>query len=152
LKEEKHMHVPKSILLLMTGAMSGVAFVLSCGDNLSAKANADAAIDAPQVPDAVPTCDCPAAEPPLAGRFMVVGNTRPIPANDTGAQSAVCPVGAQLISGSCTTDNPSTLFNVALRESGFKDSTPREWLCSFRNNEPVPVTIRVSVICLEPTP
>jgi hypothetical protein len=100
----------------MTGAASGIAFVLSCGDNLSVQANADAAIDAPKVPDAAPICDCPAAEPPLAGRFVVVSLTRTIAANNTGARSAVCPAGSQLISGSCTTDNPTTLFDVTLRE------------------------------------
>jgi hypothetical protein len=146
------MHVARSILLLMTGAASGVAFVLSCGDNLSVKADADAAIDAPKVPDATPACDCPAAEPPLAGRFVVVTNTQIIAANGTHTQSALCPVGSQLISGSCTTDNPTTIFDVTLRESGAKQSPPVEWLCSFRNNEPVPVTIRASVTCLKPMP
>ena len=57
------MHVARSLLLLRTGAISGIAFVLSCGDNLSVRA--DAAIDALKAPDAAPICDCPAAEPPL---------------------------------------------------------------------------------------
>ena len=146
------MHVARSILLLMTGAASGIASVLSCGDNLSVQANADADIDAPKVPDAAPACDCPAAEPPLTGRFVVVSLTQVIAANAFGGQSAACPVGSQLISGSCTQDLVNPVPNLTLRQSGFYEIAPREWVCSFRNNEPFPVTIRASVICLKPTP
>jgi hypothetical protein len=147
------MHVARSILLLMTGAASGIAFVLSCGDNLSVQANADAAIDAPKVPDAAPTCDCPAAEPPLAGRFVVVSQTLTIAANDFGGQAALCPVGSQLLSGSCTQDLLNPYRNLTLQQSGFFDIAPGgSWFCWFRNNEPFPVTIRVSVTCLKQAP
>jgi hypothetical protein len=145
------MHVARSVLLLMTGATSGVAFVLSCGDNLSLKASADAAIDAPKALDA-PTCDCPPAEPPLAGRFVVVSNTRTIAANAFSGQSASCPEGSQVISGSCTQDLLNPIPNLTLRSSGFFEGFERDWFCEFRNNEPFPVTIRVSVICLKSTP
>lgn len=146
------MHVARSILLLMTGAASGIVFVLSCGDNLSVKANADAAVDAPKVPDATPTCDCPAAEPPLAGRFVTVSNTLIIAANNIGIQSALCPAGSQLISGSCTQDLLNPVPNLTLQQSGFFEIAPPEWFCMFRNNEPFPVTIRASAICLNPAP
>ena len=65
------MHIAKSILLLLSGATAGIAFVISCGDNwhLSADAAVDATADAPKTPDAAPVCDCPAAEPPIAGRL-----------------------------------------------------------------------------------
>jgi hypothetical protein len=145
------MHVARSILLLMTGTASGIAFVLSCGDNLGAKANADAAVDAPKAPDA-PNCDCPEAEPPLAGRFVVVSNTQTIPANAFLGQAAACPVGSQLISGSCTQDLPNPFRNLTLLQSGFYEIPPRSWFCWFRNNEPFPVTIRASAICLNPAP
>jgi hypothetical protein len=125
--------------------------VLSCGDNLSVKANADAAIDALKAPDAA-TCDCPAAEPPLAGRFVVVSQTRTIPANDFNISSVVCPGGSQLISGSCTQDLINPYRNLTLQQSGFFENTPNEWDCWFRNNEPFPVTIRSSAICLKSTP
>jgi hypothetical protein len=146
------MRAARPILLLMTGAASGIAFVLSCGDNLSVKANADAAVDAPKVPDADPPCDCPAAEPPLAGRFVTVSNTLTIAANNFGGQGAACPVGSQLISGSCTQDVLDLVRNLTLQQSGFFEIAPREWFCWFRNNEPFPVTIRVSVTCLNPAP
>jgi hypothetical protein len=144
------MHIARSVLLLMTGAVSGIAFVLSCGDNLSVRA--DAAIDAPKAPDAAPICDCPAAEPPLAGRFVVVNQTQVIAAMALGGQSALCPEGSRLISGSCTQDLVNPIPNLTLRQSGFYAIAPREWFCDFRNNEPFPVTIRASAICLQPAP
>ena len=144
------MHIARSILLLMTGMASGIAFVLSCGDNLGV--NADAAIDAPKPPDATTACDCPAAEPPLAGRFVMVSNTRTIAGNDFSIQDAVCPAGAQLISGSCTQDLLNPYRRLTLEQSGFFEIAPNEWVCWFRNNEHTPVTIRVSALCLKPAP
>ena len=146
------MHIARSILLLMTGVVSGIAFVFSCGDNLSVKANADAAIDALKTSDAAPICDCPAAEPPLAGRLIVVSTTRTIPANFPSGTSAVCPEGSQLISGSCTQDLVNPVPNITLQQSGFFEPPSREWSCSFHNNEPFPVTVRASVTCLKPAP
>ena len=144
------MHVAKSILLLLSGATAGIAFVISCGDNLHL--SADAAIDAPKIADAAPVCDCPAAEPPLAGRFVVFSQLRVIAGNDTSTQGVECPAGMQLISGSCTTDFINPIRNVTLQQSGFFEMPPAAWNCMFRNNEATPVTIRVSVICLRPTP
>jgi hypothetical protein len=146
------MHVASSILLLVAGAGSGIAFVLSCGDDLSAKANADTAIDSPKAPDAAPTCDCPPFEPPIAGRIVVVNQTLTIAGNRPGRQSAVCPVGSQLFSGSCSQDLLNPVRNITLQESGFFEFPPREWTCSFHNNESSPVAIRVSIICLKPMP
>ena len=143
------MYVAKSILLLLSGATAGIAFVLACGDNLHL--SADAAIDTPKTADAAPVCDCPAAEPPLAGRFVVFSQLQVIAGNDTSLQSVACPVGTQLISGSCTTDFINPIRDVTLQQSGFY-GPPSGWNCFFRNNEATPVTIRVSVICLKPTP
>jgi len=144
------MRVARSILLLMTGAASGIVFVLSCGDNLSVKANADAAVDAPKAS----TCDCPAAEPPLAGRFVRIHETSSM--NLGGGllvQSAHCPVGSQLISGSCTQNEINPYRQLTLEQSGFYGESSNEWWCFFRNSQPqVEITIRVSVICLEPAP
>lgn len=144
------MHIARSILLLITGSISGIAFVLSCGDNLAIKA--DAAIDAPKAPDAAQTCDCPAAEPPLAGRFVTISNTRDIPANDFLINSAYCPIGSRLISGSCTQDLLNPYRHLTLEQSGFFEAYPNEWVCQFRNHENTPVTIRVTVTCLKPAP
>jgi len=153
------MHVARSVLLLMTGAASGIALVLSCGDNLSVKAIADAAVDAPKVADAAPnvsdaapTCDCPTAEPPLAGRIVTISQLRTIPANDFSGQSAVCPMGSLLITGSCTQDPLNPYRNLTLQQSGFFPPYTTEWVCWFRNNESSPVTVRVSILCLKPMP
>jgi len=143
------MHITKSVLLLACGVIIGIALVISCGDDLTGKV--DAAVDVPKL-DAAPVCDCPAAEPPLAGRFVVVSQTQIIAGNDTGGQGAVCPTGAQLISGSCTTDLINPVRNVTLQQSGFFDNGAGGWACLFRNNEATPVTIRASIICLKPMP
>jgi hypothetical protein len=137
-------------LTWITGLSSGIALVLSCGDNLSVQANADAAIDIAKTPDAPPTCDCPATEPPLTGRFIVITSTRTLPANGTSANSALCPVDSQPIFGSCTTDQLNPSRNVTLRQAGFFEFSPREWLCFYRNHEGIPVTYRTSAVCLKP--
>lgn len=142
------MRVFSSFVLLVAGMLAGVAFVVSCGDDAPGRADA-AAVDAPAV-DATPMCDCPAAEPPLTDRFVVVTNTQVIPANDRGVQSASCPSGSQIMSGSCTTAAINPVRDVTLQQSGFYDVT-REWVCFFRNNEATPVTIKASAICLLPT-
>jgi hypothetical protein len=128
----------------------GIAFVLSCGDNLTVKPNADAAIDAARAPDAVPVCDCPAAEPPLAERFVVVSRTRTIAANARSTNAAPCPVGSRPVFGSCTMDLLDPIRNVTLEQAGFFEISPQDWACYFRNNENTPVTLRASVICLKP--
>jgi hypothetical protein len=133
----------------MIGVSSGIASVLSCGDNLGIKADPDAAIDAAKAPDAALTCDCPPTEPPFAGRFRVVSNTRTIDANDTTVQSAPCPLDTLPLFGSCTTDLLNLSRNVTLRESGFFHFVPTEWFCSFRNHENVPVTIRATAVCFK---
>lgn len=83
---------------------------------------------------------------------MTVSLTRTIPANDFGGQTALCPAGSRLISGSCTQDLPNPYRNLTLQQSGFFEIAPPEWVCWIRNNEPVPVTIRASAICLKPAP
>jgi hypothetical protein len=149
---ERIVRVAKALLLVLMGAIAGSVFVLSCGDNWHFAT--DAAIDVPQVIDALPACDCPAVEPPLAGRFVVYSNLRYIPGNDYGSQSVGCPVGMGMLqlSGSCTSDLSDPLQNMTLWRSGATDDLLSGWLCDFRNHDPTPVTMRVSVICLKPAP
>jgi len=143
------MQVAKSLLLLLTGGAAGIAFVLSCGDNLHL--GADAAVDAPRTVDAAPVCDCPAAEPPLAGRFVKISNVRTLPANGRTSQSVACPAGARLIMGSCRLDTAS-LYNVVLEQSGLPPAGTEGWDCMFRNNESVAIDFRTTAICLLPAP
>jgi hypothetical protein len=61
-------------------------------------------------------------------------------------------VGSHAIAGSCTTDVSTPIRDVTLMHAGIIDVPPSLWLCWFRNNEPTPVTIRVTVLCLKPPP
>jgi hypothetical protein len=131
------MRVTSSAASLVAGLLAGFVLVLSCSDD--SPGNVDAA-----------TCDCPASEPPLAGRIMVVDQTQVIAANSRGLQGAVCPEGALRLSGSCTTADSSPLRDVTLEQGGFYQDTPRSWNCFFKNNEAAPVTIKASVVCLMP--
>lgn len=141
------MYSAKSILSLMCGVITGIVLVISCGDNF--RIQSDAANDTPMI-DAVPTCDCPITEAPLAGRFVVVSQLQVVPANNSTGQGALCPLGSHVISGSCTTDVPNPVRNVTLQQSGAYDMPPSAWHCEFQNHEDTPVTIRVSVLCLKP--
>lgn len=125
------MRVPSSLMIL-------ALLVLSCGD------------DSPGQVDAA-TCECSAAEPPIAGRMVVVDQTQIIAANGRGGQGAKCPQGGLRLSGSCTTADLNPLRDVTLEQSGFYDATDLiGWNCKFRNNEATPVTIKVTVVCLMP--
>jgi hypothetical protein len=131
------MHVTFSASLIVRIA-AGTIFILSCGD------------DSPSQVDAA-TCDCPAAEPPIAGRIMVVDQVQTIAANNRGGQSAKCPEGALRLSGSCTTATINPGRDVTLEQSGFYDASDHvAWNCLFKNNEAAPVTIKASVTCLLP--
>jgi hypothetical protein len=125
------------------GAAFGVGFVLSCSDN------------SPRRTDAA-TCDCPASEPPLAGRFVTVSGGITIPPNVVDGGGVVCPAGSQLITGSCTTTilNDPGVANLVLLESGSFDppAIPTSWHCEFKNNGATPVDVKATVICLKPGP
>ena len=130
------MRVNSSLVSLIAGMFAGVLLVLSCGDD--SPGNADAA-----------TCDCPAAEPPLAGRIMIIDQTRTIDAGSRGLAATACPQGALRLEGSCTTATINPNRNVTLEQSGFYGGLT-EWNCEFKNNEATPVTIKASVVCLMP--
>jgi hypothetical protein len=136
----------KSILLVMSGALTGITFVISCGDNW--RPATEAAIDAPTVTDAPTVCDCPAAEPPLAGRFVWSSGYIDLQANARHSARVFCPVGMQLIWGSCTIVNVTTTTDVTLKQSGFLDDPPTGWRCSYQNNDPVMYLGEVAVLCL----
>jgi hypothetical protein len=130
------MRIASSVSLLLAGMLAGIVLVLSCSDDSPGKADAA-------------TCDCPAAELPIAGRLMRFSNTRTIDPGSVNGNSASCPQGGLLISGSCTNNNASSLPDLTLQRSGF-DNDEQGWSCYFKNNEAVPVTIKVTAICLMP--
>jgi hypothetical protein len=130
------MRITSSVALLLAGMLAGIVLVLSCSDDSPGKADAA-------------TCDCPAAEPPIAGRIMRFSNTRTIAAGSANGQGAACPQGAILLSGSCT-NNESTGPDLTLKQSGSYDDASQGWSCDFKNNSAVPVTIKATAICLMP--
>lgn len=129
------MNIAKSCGLIVAGMVAGAMLVISCSD------------DSPGTADAA-TCDCPAAEPPLAGRIEAVTGTQEIPPNGIGGQSTQCPDGSVFLSGGCGTPDGSSP-DILLRQSA-PSTTGRGWFCQFRNNENVPVTIQASAYCLVP--
>ena len=130
------MRITSSFALLLAGMLAGVVLVLSCGDDSPSKADAAA-------------CDCPTAEPLIAGRIKRFSNTQTIAADSTGYRSAGCPQGGLLLSGSCT-NNESSGPDLTLQQSGSYDDNQQGWECSFKNNSAVPVTIKATAICLLP--
>lgn len=139
------MKLTTSILMILAGVVAGVTFVVSCSDDSPGKA--DAAV-----------CDCPAAELPLAGRFVVVETTRTLAGSEVGSLQAECPTGAQLISGSCTQagTGPALTPDVRLTESGFYRNPSSQlitfWSCTFQNSSTAARDFRVQAMCLKPTP
>lgn len=130
------MKITQTITLLSVGAAFGIGTILSCGDN------------APRL-DAG-TCDCPAGEPPIAGRLVVLeGIPRVIEAGGQGFAGAACTPGLQFLSGTCTNDPPTSIEDITLQQFGF-DKTNFGWLCDFKNNKTVPVSVKATVLCLKP--
>jgi hypothetical protein len=141
----------EKIKLVALGAALAVGAILACDKNVMVAS--DAALDAP-VPDAKVACDCPPAEPPLAGRYEVVSNTDTVQPGAIGGQGVGCPTGTLLISGGCR-NTISSIQKMVLLENGpvaapGAGAPPRSWSCSFQNNDVVAVTYRVSAICLRP--
>jgi len=130
------MRITSSVILLLAGMLAGIVLVLSCGDDSPGKADAA-------------TCDCPAAELPIAGRLKRFSNTRIVGPNSVSAEGAACPQGGLLVSGSCTNETSSGP-DLTLQQSGFYADTDQGWGCWFKNNSAAPVTIKVTAICLMP--
>ena len=126
------------LVALSAGVLAGIALVLSCSDD--SPGHADAA-----------SCECPAAEAPIAGRITIVQQTFVVSANARGGIEGGCAPGATMLTGSCTTDTVNPLRDVTLEQSGFY-AQENGWYCRFKNNEAAPVTVKVSIRCLNPAP
>jgi len=125
----------KTAITLLIGAIAGAALVLACSD------------DAPPAADAAEVCDCPAAEPPLAGRIILSPEaTVTIAANSRSGTLAGCPDGGTLIGGSCQL----TSGRATLEQSWANLNGAPAWDCSWENNEPGEATGSVKAICLMP--
>ena len=131
------MRFANSIFMLCTGAIIGVLLVLSCGDDSIRRADAgDAA-----------SCNCPAAEPPLASRIAEVIKPLTLPANSMDqVQSVACPLNALVFTGGCSA-NVGQLPNIILEQSYTEGIG---WTCVWRNPSNADVPVRAIVRCLMP--
>lgn len=125
-----------SLALLVVGVVGGVALVVACSDD--SPTDADAAV-----------CDCPAAEPPLAGRIVTVRVSEPITAGSSGVASAACPSGSTILGGACEV---ATLDgNILLMETRFFRTGNPQYVCQWSAlNATVANTGTAEAICLTP--
>ena len=127
----------KTLIIALTGAALACALILSCGND--SPGDADAA-----------TCDCPAAEPPLAGRIVRVTNTVALAAQDTNQTNADCAAGGTLIGGGCAlqTVDDRIFVSYASPDIGGSES----WACRWNNSTTDANTGVATAICLMPAP
>jgi hypothetical protein len=131
------MKIINSIALLSIGAVFGVGMVLSCSN------------DSPHRSDAA-ACDCPASEPPIAGRLIFVeGLPQTLQAGEQDVATAACMPGTQFVSGTCTAGNPNVLEDIQVQQFGFNQATS-VWFCAFKNNELTAAQVKATAVCLKP--
>ena len=127
----------KNFALVLAGVAGATAFILACSDD--SPGDADAAV-----------CDCPAAEPPLAGRITRVED------QITSSQAflgpfAACPANSTLLGGGCYAEG-SGATSLSLYSSG----APREagdlraYRCEWLNTSLTEVTVTAWATCLTP--
>ena len=126
----------KPLALVLLGAAAATAFILSCSD------------DAPGDVDAAAACDCPDAEPPLAGRIVRVTNDAgAIAANNQGNASAFCPAGGTLLGGSCALGDSNAAITLS---QALAPSDVEQFACIWNNPTNDANTMIVTAICLVP--
>jgi len=126
-----------SFAYLAAGVACGIALIVACGDDTPGDVDAaDAA------------CNCPAAEPPLAGRITHVRGDNTLSPGGGGVASVFCPAGAIVLGGACEVLVTDT--NVVLLDSRFEGGGYR---CDWSTvNATMPRTGTAEVVCLTPAP
>lgn len=129
----------RTALIFFAGAVCATGLILACSDD--SPGNADAA-----------ACECPAAEPPLAGRIVTTRGTNVTITQSGGAQAlATCPAGSTLLSGSChVVEDGGGMTTARLLDSGPGDIDPTVWGCNWRNGPEFTATAHAEVRCLMP--
>ncbi len=126
------------LLGVAVGIATGITLVVACSDD--SPDDADAAV-----------CDCPAAEPPLAGRITSVRDMNPITPGGAGITSVDCPAGATVIAGACEVMDVDA--NVVVMESRFTRGSQQGYLCRWSAlNATANNTGFAEAICLMPAP
>lgn len=120
----------------MGGMAVALILVLACGD------------DGVNPVDAQAACDCPAAEPPLAGRIVVETATVDLETGGIGSAVANCPTGAILLSGGCRLQESNAA--ITLSESHGRNANEEVWTCDWRNDTVNANTGIAEAYCLMP--
>lgn len=129
----------KTAIVFLAGAAAATGLVLACSD------------DSPRPADAA-TCDCPAAEPPIAGRVTHVrGLDDTLPANSVVNAIATCPADSTLVGGWCDFVNvPGTPPQLALVKAGATPAIAGAWQCTWQNYNGGSATVHAEAVCLMP--
>ena len=117
-------------------------FFFACSDDGGSPM--DAAADAG-------TCNCPAAEPPLAGRLTIVTMSVPDQGGTPGTVGvgAQCPDNAELLGGGCNVTGPGA-NTLTLYASARPPAGPFGYSCRWNNPTGATVTIEAWASCLAP--
>ncbi len=128
----------KTILTLAAGFAAGLVTVMACGD------------DAPTTADAqdAASCNCPAAEPPLPSRVMIVTQQMTLAGNSPGGVVVSCPPDSLLLTGSCTGVGGAVLAD--LRSAGIIAASPNAWGCEWLNDTAIAQEMVALAKCLVP--
>jgi hypothetical protein len=134
----------RSAALLVVGGVAGVALVVACDD--------DAALPDARAADAA-TCNCPAAEPPLAGRIIYVEQTKPVGTGGVTAE-ADCGLTGIALGGSCRLKQNSVIPIFGKLLAGGSDlSNPDNsaYACGIPGlGDPIDDEVTATAVCLLP--
>jgi hypothetical protein len=123
----------------LAGATAAIALMIACGDD--SPSGADAAV-----------CDCPAAEPPLEGRIVVISGSGDIPPNGTGGGVASCPAGAVLLGGSCAIEEAGGGAGDLLLVTAGRLPLNAIYDCEWKSTRPTMSKGAATITCLVPAP
>jgi hypothetical protein len=136
------------MLLVLAGFSAGIALVLACGNGMSdAGAQADA-----------PTCNCPAAAPPVEKRIRVVKQKQTFtPTNQEIGMGVSCDSLASrravMLGGSCFHTESGVPTGLVLVFSGYGEVNPGPtpiWGCTWRNPSGSAGELVATATCLLP--
>jgi hypothetical protein len=128
---------------LVVGGVAGVALVVACDD--------DAALPDARAADAA-TCNCPAAEPPLAGRIIYVEQTKPVGTGGVTAR-ANCGLTGIAIGGSCRFKQGSftPILPGSILAGDLSDPVNSAYSCTIPGlGDPVDDEVTATAVCLLP--
>ena len=130
------MNTSRLVLAGLIGAVLSAALILACGD------------DHPPAADAASACDCPKAEPPLAGRieFGPV-RTESIDPREVDIIGEACPTPGSIPLGASCRGGPHTPLISSFKPDGIEG-----WQCEWRNDTSSAENATFQVMCLKPAP